>query len=185
MRFGLPAPDRHTLLDMAAVGISVLMGAALARTVSADSPVPATAVLALCLLLSTTLLWRRTHPLAVLWAATATGAAAITTALATGPLFSADTASALAWFPPTAPFAAYTAALHTPPDRRLWFPCVALVGVCLLAADPTSISGTGVRTVLFVGLAAAAQLRAKEFTWGACATQHREAYARAHHASTR
>ncbi|MEU5850840.1 glycosyltransferase family 4 protein [Saccharopolyspora shandongensis] len=30
-------------------------------------------------------------------------------------------------------------------------------------------------------LAAAAQRRAKEFTWAACATQHREAFARAHH----
>ncbi|WP_017580329.1 sensor histidine kinase [Nocardiopsis valliformis] len=158
MRFGLPTLDRHTLMDLAAVGISALMGAALARTVSADSPVPAPAVLAVCLLLSATLLWRRTHPLAVLWAATATGAAAIATALATGPLFSADTASTLAWFPPTAPFAAYSAALHTPPDRRFWLPFAALVGVCLLATDPTSISGTGVRTVLFVDLAAAVAL---------------------------
>ncbi|WP_344128101.1 glycosyltransferase family 1 protein [Saccharopolyspora halophila] len=31
-------------------------------------------------------------------------------------------------------------------------------------------------------LAAAAQLRAKEFSWDSCATQHREAYARAQHA---
>ncbi|GAA1465349.1 hypothetical protein NE857_16405 [Nocardiopsis exhalans] len=40
MRFGLPAPDRHTLLDLATVGISALTGVALARTVSADSPSP-------------------------------------------------------------------------------------------------------------------------------------------------
>lgn len=158
MRLGLPPPDRYTLLDLATVGISALMGAALARTVSAGSPVPAAAVLAACLLLSATLLWRRTHPLAVLWAATATGTAAIVLTLVTGPLFSADTASALAWFPPTAPFAAYAAALHTPPDRRFWLPFAALVGVCLLAADPTGISGTGVRTVLFVDLAAAVAL---------------------------
>ncbi|GAA1465347.1 histidine kinase [Nocardiopsis exhalans] len=94
----------------------------------------------------------------MLWAATAAGVAAIAIALTTGPLFSADTAFALAWFPPTAPFAAYAAALHTPPDRRFWIPFAALAGVCLLAADPTSISGTGVRTVLFVDLAAAVAL---------------------------
>lgn len=158
MRLGLPPPDRHTLLDLAAVGISALMGTALARTVSPDSPVPAEAVLAVCLLLSATLLWRRTAPVTVLWAATAAGLAAIVTALAAGPLFGTDTAFDLAWFPPTAPFAAYTAALNTPPDRRFWLPFTALVLVCLLAADPTGISGTGVRTVLFVDLAAAVAL---------------------------
>lgn len=158
MRLGLPAPDRHTLLDLAAVGISALMGAALARTVSPDSPVPAQTVLAVCLLLSATLMWRRTAPMAVLWATTVAGLAAIATSLATGPLFGPDTAFTLAWFPPTAPFAAYAAALHTPPDRRFWLPFAALVLVCLLAADPTGISGTGVRTVLFVDLAAAVAL---------------------------
>ncbi|MGW3468635.1 glycosyltransferase family 4 protein [Saccharopolyspora sp. NPDC000995] len=34
-------------------------------------------------------------------------------------------------------------------------------------------------------LATVAQLRAKEFTWAACATQHRAAFARAHHIHTR
>ncbi|MER6626526.1 MerR family DNA-binding transcriptional regulator, partial [Streptomyces sp. NPDC000931] len=71
MRLGLPTPDRHTLPDVAAVGISAAMGAALARTVPPDSPVPAAVVLTACLLLSATLLWRRTHPMAVLWSATA------------------------------------------------------------------------------------------------------------------
>ncbi|WP_017586355.1 sensor histidine kinase [Nocardiopsis ganjiahuensis] len=158
MRLGLPPPARHTLVDLATVGTSALMGASLARTVCADSPVPAGAVLTVCLLLSVTLLWRRTAPAAVLWAATAAGLLAIATALATGPLFGPDTASTLAWFPPTAPFAAYTAALRTPPDRRFWLPFAALVLVCLLAADPTGISETGVRTVLFVDLAAAVAL---------------------------
>ncbi|MFE1168496.1 hypothetical protein [Nocardiopsis sp. NPDC058789] len=69
MRLGLPTPDRHTLPDVAAVGISAAMGAALARTVPPDSPVPAAVVLTACLLLSATLLWRRTHPMAVLWSA--------------------------------------------------------------------------------------------------------------------
>jgi signal transduction histidine kinase len=158
MRLGLPPPDRYTLLDLATVGISALTGAALARTLAPASPVPAEAVLTVCLLLSATLLWRRTAPVAVLWAATAAGLAAIVTALATGPLFGPDTAFALAWIPPTAPFAAYAAALRTPPDRRFWIPFAALVLVCLLAADPTRISGTGVRTVLFVDLAAAVAL---------------------------
>lgn len=158
MRLGLPTPDRHTLPDLAAVGISAAMGTALARTVPPDSPVPSAAVLTACLLLSATLLWRRTHPFAVLWAATAVGLAAVTASLCTGPLFGPDTGLALAWFPPTAPFAAYAAALHTPPDRRFWFPFAALVLVSLLAADPTTISGTGVRTVLFVDLAAALAL---------------------------
>ena len=158
MRLGLPTPDRHTLPDVAAVGISAAMGAALARTVPPDSPVPAAVVLTACLLLSATLLWRRTHPMAVLWSATAAGLAAGAVSLSTGPLFGPDTVLALAWVPPTAPFAAYAAALRTPPDRRFWFPFAALVLVCLLAADPTTISGTGVRTVLFVDLAAAVAL---------------------------
>ena len=34
-------------------------------------------------------------------------------------------------------------------------------------------------------LSVAAERRAKEFSWAACATQHRTAYARAHHAHRR
>ncbi|MDA3630157.1 glycosyltransferase family 1 protein [Saccharopolyspora oryzae] len=44
-------------------------------------------------------------------------------------------------------------------------------GLTELLDDPTRRSA----------LAAAAQRRAKEFTWAACATQHRAAFARAHH----
>lgn len=73
--------------------------------------------------------------------------------------------------------------------RRLSLPEVGGDAVAYCGVRPTDIA-VGLRELLDdparrSALAAAAQLRAKEFTWGACATQHREAYARAHHASTR
>ncbi|GAB3713095.1 sensor histidine kinase [Nocardiopsis nanhaiensis] len=155
MRLGLPPPDRHTLLDLFTVGVSALMGVALALAVPHDAPVTAEALLTACLLLSATLLWRRTAPLTVLWITTAAGLLAIATALTAGPLFGTEGAAhTVAWFPPTAPFAAYAAATRRPLDPVFWISLSALSLACLLAADPTTISGTGVRTLLFADLAA-------------------------------
>ncbi|MFL1382230.1 sensor histidine kinase [Nocardiopsis protaetiae] len=158
MRFGLPPVDRRTWTDAAAIGVSALMGAALARTVHPDPPVPPAAVLTVCLLLAATLAWRRTRPLTVLWTTVGAGALAIAVGLLSGPLFSADAAAlSPAWFPPTAPFAAFAAA-RRPPDRLLWVSLGALAVVGLLTADPTAVSGAGLRTFLFTGLAAAIAL---------------------------
>ena len=73
--------------------------------------------------------------------------------------------------------------------RRLSLPEVGGDAVAYCGVRPSDIAA-GLRQLLDdparrSALAAAAQLRAKEFTWCACAIQHREAYARAHHASTR
>ncbi|WP_093413795.1 glycosyltransferase family 4 protein [Saccharopolyspora flava] len=73
--------------------------------------------------------------------------------------------------------------------RRLSLPEVGGDAVAYCGVRPTDIAA-GLRDLLDdparrAALANAAQLRAKEFTWEACATQHREAYARAHHARTR
>ncbi|WP_406688806.1 glycosyltransferase family 1 protein [Saccharopolyspora sp. ID03-671] len=73
--------------------------------------------------------------------------------------------------------------------RRLSLPEVGGDAVAYCGVRPTDIAA-GLRELLDdparrAALANAAQLRAKEFTWEACATQHREAYARAHHARTR
>ncbi|MFL1428168.1 MULTISPECIES: sensor histidine kinase [unclassified Nocardiopsis] len=159
MRFGLPPVDRRTWTDAVAIGVSALMGVALAHTVHQDSPVPPAAVLTVCLLLAATLAWRRTRPLAVLWTTVGAGALAIAAALVSGPLFATDAAThSLAWFPPTAPFVAYTAASRCAADRLLWASLGALAAVSLLTADPTGVSGAGLRTFLFTSLAAATAL---------------------------
>lgn len=159
MRFGLPPVDRRTWTDAAAIGVSALMGAALARTVHPDSPVPPAAVLTVCLLLAAGLAWRRTMPLTVLWTTVGAGVLAIAAALLSGPLFAADAAArSPAWFPPTAPFVAFAAAARRTPDRLLWASLGALAVVGLMTADPAQISGAGLRTFLFTVLAAAVAL---------------------------
>lgn len=146
-------------MDAAAVGVSALMGVALARTVHQDSPVPPGGVLTVCLLLAATLAWRRTMPLTVLWTTVGAGALAIATTLLFGPLFVADAAThSLAWFPPTAPFVAFTIASRSTADRYFWVRLGALAVVGLFVADPTHISGAGLRTFLFTSLAAATAL---------------------------